>query len=94
MVRCQKLPRRAFLKGALAASAVLAGSAAMAGCQPKTAGSNGVLAATGGSGDIEWDDEADLVVIGGGTAVFGGIEALHNGKSVIVIEPAVKPPLT
>lgn len=73
--------RRDFLKGALLAGVTTASSGLLTGC--------GAQSAQG----VEWDDEADIVIVGGGGAgLASAIEAKETADvSVIVLEksPAV-----
>lgn len=78
--------RRNFLTGA---AFMAAGAAALAtGCAPKQPTANtGKEMVSAGSIPAEWDDEADVVVIGyGGSGSVAGITALMEGASVIVLE--------
>ena len=58
--------RRNFIKAAGAALALGAGTAMLGGCSPK-GGSSSNDAATSVA-DIKWDDEYDVIVVGGGIA--------------------------
>lgn len=71
------LSRRNFVTGGLTAAAV--GAAALAGCAPK--GSTENTASTD-----DWDDEADVIVIGCGTALAAILEASKAGAKVIGLE--------
>ncbi|MEL1135514.1 FAD-binding protein [Desulfitobacterium sp. THU1] len=75
--------RRSFLsKAALGTTALVA--ATLTGCSTASGASD-----AGKSTDaITWDHEADMVLVGSGTGVFGAVEALRNGKSVIILEKA------
>lgn len=75
------LSRRKFLSAA--GIVAISTGAAITGCAPSNGqkGSGGTTAA-----EIEWDEEADFVVCGGGTGLAGAVAALSNGASVIVLE--------
>ncbi|WP_270295491.1 FAD-binding protein [Eggerthella sinensis] len=82
--------RRGFVK---TAGIVLAGAAAMglAGCAPSATGSGD---ATAKAGDITWDEEFDVIVVGAGIA--GNAAALTvategNGVSCLLIEKGSTP---
>lgn len=81
--------RRQFLTAA-GISAATAGMMGLAGCAP-AAGTNSEagegLATTGGIPQT-WDEEADFVVVGSGTALTGALKAAADGLSVIVLEKA------
>ncbi len=80
------------------ATAGLAGLAAaglgLAGCAPKTPGDEKAMAATGDAGTgaggnvpAEWDEECDVLVLGGGGAgSTAALMAAREGASVIVLE--------
>ena len=80
-----KVTRRDFLaKGALAGAAI--GVMGLAGCAPAAKSSgNDAMPVTGN--DIQWDEECDIVIVGGGGAgsacAYG---AAKEGSSVIVLE--------
>ncbi len=81
----KNLTRRSFLAGGAAAAA--AGALGMAGCSSES------LASTGNGGNdvasIEWEDEADVIVIGyGGAGASAAIGAADEGASVIILEKA------
>ena len=59
--------RRNFIKAAGAALALGAGTAMLGGCAPKGSGSSSNDAATSVA-DIKWDEEYDVIVVGGGIA--------------------------
>jgi len=75
-----KLSRRDFVKGAAAGATLLTGAGALAGC--------GTAAPAPLAGmPEEWDDEADVVVVGlGGAGAAAAIEAGKAGASVLVLE--------
>ncbi|MCL1798345.1 MAG: FAD-binding protein [Eggerthellaceae bacterium] len=78
----EKLTRRGFLGGA-AITAASMGALALAGCNSST-GNGGDNAAS-----IDWDYEADVVVVGyGGAGVSAAIGAAQGGASAIVVEKA------
>lgn len=76
------MDRRAFFAGSgvLAAGALVAATG-LAGCG-KSGDADKDLAATGG----DWDDTADIVVIGGATGLAGAIAAAKGGADTLVIE--------
>lgn len=80
----KRISRRGFVQGATVSFATVASAALLGGCtEAREASSENESSEMG-----NWDYEADLVVVGAGTAVFGAIEALHNDKSVIIVEKA------
>ena len=82
----QNLSRRNFMKGALAAG-VAATAAGLTACSPSSPSSAGDLAQTGSASSINWDQEADIVIVGGGTGgSCAALAAAEAGASVIVIE--------
>lgn len=70
------LSRRSFMKGAILAGTVTAGSGVLVGCSPKSAE------------EVEWDREADVIVVGSGTGQMAAIRAASEGLNVIVLEKA------
>ncbi len=75
----KELSRREFMKGAAAFG--LAGIAGAVGF------GQGVTAEAAGSADIEWDAEAEIVVVGTGTVITAAIAAAELGaENVIVLE--------
>lgn len=75
-----ELNRRQFLTAAgLSAAAI--GAFGLTGC----AGAQQAASATEGVPDT-WDEEADFVVLGSGTALTGALKAATDGMSVIVLE--------
>jgi succinate dehydrogenase/fumarate reductase flavoprotein subunit len=81
----QGLSRRSFFTGAALGAAALAGGALLSACESKPQSTNG----TAGVADITWDEEADVVVVGSGTALAAGVAAVSKGASVIVLEKAM-----
>lgn len=74
------ISRRNLLKGAAFGAAGLAITGALVGCDSQSELE---------SSPQEWDQEADVVIIGaGGTGVVAAIEAASAGASVIVLEKA------
>jgi fumarate reductase flavoprotein subunit len=66
--------RRGFLKGMLVASAAVSSGSILAGC--------GAQSAAG----VKWDEEADVLVIGGGgTGLVAAIEAVETGQAKVVV---------
>ncbi len=75
----QGMSRRDALKlGGLAGLGAL--TASLAACAPKDAG------AKAASGEMNWDKEADVVIIGSGTGSYTAMRLAHAGLSVIVLE--------
>lgn len=76
--------RRDFLKTAGIAGAAILGTSALAGCAPSGNVHNESLANTG---EITWDDEVDVLVVGSGFAgLAAAIEAAEAGCSVRLID--------
>lgn len=74
------LSRRSFIGGTLVAGASMVGAAALSGCSTKT----GAKKDTTGT---RWDDEADVVIVGGGAAgLWAAVRAYENNLSTIVLE--------
>ena len=69
-----ELTRRSFLTGAAALGGAL-GLSALAGCS-----------SSGAEDEGNWDEEADLVVVGGGTGQVAAIAGAAAGMSVILLE--------
>lgn len=69
-----ELTRRSFLTGAAALGGAL-GLGALAGCS-----------SSGAEDEGNWDEEADLVVVGGGTGQVAAIAGAAAGMSVILLE--------
>ena len=75
-VKNEKVSRRGFLQGALAAGAATAATAGLTACSGQT------------TDKIKWDREVDVVVLGSGTVVSSAIVAAHAGLEVLVLEKA------
>ena len=76
--------RRDFLKGIAALGAGIVGPASLAACSP-TGNDASKIPATGADG--AWDEEADVVIVGGGgTGWAAAWAAADAGSSVIVFE--------
>lgn len=88
--------RRTFLK---AAGTALVGAAGLSivGCAPKAAGgkdSGAKVSTTGGTLDIKWDEEYDVVVAGAGAAGMAAaitVALEGNGATCLLVEKADKP---
>ncbi|MEF9876508.1 MAG: FAD-dependent oxidoreductase [Gordonibacter sp.] len=80
--------RRGFLTGAaLAAAGVAAGG--LAGCAsgaPTSGGSGGSSASTSSDIPGTWDEETEVIVVGGGVGMAAAIEAADAGAKVVVLE--------
>ena len=82
-----KLDRRSFL-GLAATGAAAAAAIGLTSCAPATKSSADV----GDTGIPQtWDEEADFVVVGAGTALTGAMKAAASGLSVIVVEAMSQP---
>ena len=80
----QGMTRRGFMGAALAGTMGVAAASLLAGC-----GAPAAEGAKGSDGDAAWDQEADVVVIGGGAGGHAAaIEAANAGASVILLEKA------
>ena len=76
----QQVSRRNFMKGALVAGAATA-AMGLAACSPSSPSD------TGSASSVDWDQEADIVIVGGGTGgSCAALAAAEAGASVIVIE--------
>ena len=87
----KNVSRRDFVRFSAAGTAVAA--LGMYGCAPATsslADSGNELAAMRNSADVEWTEEADVVVVGSGCALFGAMLASKAGKKAIVLEKGSK----
>ena len=69
-----ELTRRNFIAGAAALAGGAVGLGALAGCSSNEASSDA------------WDEEADVVVVGGGTGQLAALAAAQAGLSVILVE--------
>lgn len=87
-----EIKRRDFLKMSTLLGAGAIGAGMLAGCAPKTKGSQEGAAALANTGDvdptsIDWTFETDVVVIGSGSGgTCAAIEAARAGADVIVFE--------
>ena len=87
------MSRRSLLTGAAMGALGIAG-AGLLGCAPNNANAPAPTAtapadpgtATTAGPDIAWDEEFDIVVVGSGGGLAGGIAAAEAGCSVIVLE--------
>ena len=71
--------RREFLKAVGVAGTALAGGTILAGCAGESVGAS--------AADIKWDEETDVLVVGGGFAgLAAAIEAIEAGARVILID--------
>lgn len=80
----QHVDRRSFVVGMGLSGVAAAG--ALAGCSF----AGGASKATTGE-DEAWDREADIVVVGSGTGLFGALMAAHEGARVLVLEKGPSP---
>ncbi len=83
--------RRDFLKASTLLGAGILGAGALAGCAPRgpEAAEESQLATTGGvdPSTIEWEYEADVVVVGSGSAAYcAAIEAAEAGSEALILE--------
>jgi len=77
-----KMSRRDFVKGAAVGAGLLTSASALTACA-----SSGAPVAPGVPDN--WDEEADVVIVGaGGTGIVAAIAALEAGSSVTVLEKA------
>lgn len=75
----KRMTRRGFVGAALAGTMGVAASSFLAGCSAPTSSSD----------SQEWDQEADVVVVGaGGAGLAAAIEAANAGASVLLLEKA------
>lgn len=81
------ISRRGLLGGAaaLGIGAAVAGAGALSGCSPSSSGSSSSDYVVG-YGEINWDYETDLLVVGSGTVLGAAMTALDEGVNVMVIE--------
>lgn len=86
MIVEQGMSRRDMLKMGGLLGLGVASVSALAGCAPRTAGSQQAMAATTDASSINWDEEADVVVIGSGTGAYTAMRCAHDGLDVIVLE--------
>ena len=77
------LTRRSLIGGIALGSLGLAG-AGLLGCSSEGNAASG--SATTAADDITWDEETDVIVVGSGGGLAGGIAAAENGMEVIVLE--------
>ena len=90
----KRITRRDFMKGAAAGALGLAATG-MLGCADATtsteAGTTAVPETTKAPEQVpvieeKWDYVAELAVVGSGCSLFGVVEALRQGHSVVVVE--------
>lgn len=98
----EKMSRRTFLQGAAAGALATAGAGVLAGQSAKSAWADEAsdeeseeetsttvsASETFDDGSIEWDKQADLVIVGSGTGLIAALAATDAGGSVIVLEKA------
>lgn len=82
----QGMSRRDMLKMGGLLGLGVASASALAGCAPRSAGGQQAMAATADASSINWDEEADVVVIGSGTGAYTAMRCAHDGLDVIVLE--------
>lgn len=87
--RCTDVSRRSFLKGAVAAGAGMAATAALAGCAQQNMADTSA-AATPAYLPEAWDYETDVLVIGyGGAGMWTALTAAdEGGAEVLILEKA------
>lgn len=97
----KNITRRDFLKGVAAAGAGI-GLSSLMGCSTSDAGESARQASTAAEtaaagtaapstpaeDTVQWDDEAEIVIVGSGTGLFAALFASHTGHSAIVLEKA------
>lgn len=77
--------RRGFLAGAALAAAGVAG-AGLVGCSDGASAAGGASAPTSSAIPSTWDEEAEVIVVGGGVGLAAAIEAADAGASVVLLE--------
>lgn len=78
--------RRDFLKAAALSGVTLGAAGMLAGCAPKEQEGAAPSGAVAG-GDVAWDKEANVVVVGSGTGAFAALAAKKLGaESVVLLE--------
>ena len=78
--------RRDFLKAAALSGVTLGAAGMLAGCAPKEQEGAAPSGAVAG-GDVTWDKEANVVVVGSGTGAFAALAAKKLGaESVVLLE--------
>lgn len=83
----KKLSRREFIKGAAAGAVSLAGAGLLASCAKEESSPTPAVVPTPGQPNaINWDHEADIVVVGTGTVITAALAAAENGAKVIILE--------
>jgi fumarate reductase flavoprotein subunit len=79
-MKTKEMDRRAFLKAGTFAGAIILSGSTLTGCSPDDSGAQQ-------KGTIEWDEYADIIIVGGGGAGFcAAIEAADTGSSVLILE--------
>ena len=81
-----KFSRRDFFKGAVASGVAATTVGLMAACSPQAKG-KGNDTPLSSTGDIAWDVETDVLVVGFGAAgASAAIEAKRGGAEVTIVE--------
>ena len=97
----KNITRRDFLKGVAAAGASI-GLGSLMGCSASDTNEStrqasaaaettaaGTTAPSAPSKDtVQWNEEAEIVIVGSGTGLFAALFASHTGHSAIVLEKA------
>jgi fumarate reductase flavoprotein subunit len=87
--RQKKTMTRRGLLGGLAVGTIGLAGAGLFACAPNAGQSNGGNATGASADDVVWDEETDVVVVGSGGGLAGGITAAEKGFQAIVLEKDV-----
>lgn len=83
----KELTRSQFLKAGLAAGLGVVAAGSLAGCAGSPDSNAGATGGTSSSGDVAWDKEVDVLVVGSGTAAYAALVAKDAGtENVLIIE--------
>lgn len=81
--------RRSFIKAAAASLAVAGGAAVLGGCSPQASSNASGNDAAQSVSDIKWDEEYDVIVVGGGIAGLAAAATVASegeGKKCLLLE--------